>query len=135
MAKSENAYKAKVVQLLRAAEPSFVIFATQDVRTAGIPDLSVEGRGRCTRWEFKRATPTFQNRGIQLRTCQLLAVANYCRYIIYLEYVSISRTMIVHPALMPEMGLRSGLGLACEATIDRIDHRWVTEFIRAQHQQ
>lgn len=125
-----------MVKLLAAEEPSFVVFSHQEVRRNGVPDISVDGNGVASRWEFKHATPYFQNRGIQLITCKRLAEANHCMYVIYYEQAdgSGAKTLIVHPRDMPPMGPRvSATGMFHDHQAVGHDHRFVVRMIRKAH--
>jgi len=105
----------------------FVALRHEDVRTAGIPDLSLTGHGKTSWVEVKHGTPDFDSQGIQELTMLRLAAAGYARYLIYLENKdgSNKRTLIVHPK---KLGT-----LEPEAECDGHNHRWVADFFMERH--
>lgn len=95
----ENELKIPVRNLLAVMAPGYLVFNHQDVRESGHPDWSISGDGKTTWWEFKHGVPDFDPHGLQLLTCQRLARASFCRYIIWQEGADGGnpRTLIVHP--------------------------------------
>lgn len=105
--------------------PGYVLLRHEDVRTGGIPDLSVTGVGRTSWWEFKHGTPSFETNGLQEVTCLRLAAAGICFYIIFEENLSVKRTLIVHPRYIKE--------LKPHAWTTGFDNRFIIEFIKGIH--
>lgn len=103
---NESYLKSALMKELKLQLPGFVALRHEDVRSAGIPDMSLTGGGRTTWWEFKLAAPRFASRGIQELTMLQLAAAGFARYVVWEEKRSVMRTLIVHPkrigTLMPE---------------------------------
>jgi hypothetical protein len=95
---TENDLNKKLRENLDILLPGYVVFKHSDRAKSGWPDFSIVGRGMCSQWEVKLADPDFESPGIQELTCQRLAVAGYCRYIIF-DYRIVSQpfTLIVHP--------------------------------------
>lgn len=127
MPKRETPLKAALMKVMRTELPRFVVMRHEDRWTSGIPDFSVDGAGRTSWYEVKHADPEFDSEGIQELTCLRLAVASYCRYVIYYENKdgAEKRTMIVHPkhlhALIPE------------ASVPGYSHAFVAAYIRRVH--
>lgn len=64
----------------------WVMLSHEDVRAVGIPDKTLTGAGSTSWWEFKDKGLfphlwSARSRGVQLRTCRLLARAGRCRYV------------------------------------------------------
>lgn len=127
MPKREAALKSALMQVIKQQLPGFVALRHEDVRTSGIPDLSLDGNGWSSWWEIKHATPHVSSIGIQELTCLRLAAANYCRYIIYYENKLgvAKRTLIVHPKHLHT--------LLPEAFTEGHNHRFVVEFMKKMH--
>jgi len=102
-----------------------VLLRHEDVRTAGIPDLSVTLRGKTSWWEFKHATPNYPSTGIQELTCLRLAAAGTCFYVIYHEEGNYKRTLIIHP--------RNIKTLDPEVWQPGFDHSFVIDYIKWTH--
>lgn len=101
----ESTLKSALMRQIRDDLPGFVAQRHEDVRTSGIPDISLDGRARGSWWECKYGTPDFQSSGIQELTMLRLAAASYARYIIWEERDGRKRTMIVHPRHIGERDL------------------------------
>jgi hypothetical protein len=108
--------------------PDYVAIRHEDVRTSGIPDLSISGNGATSWWEFKHATPSFEYKGVQHDTMLRLALqSHHARYIVYWETASglAMRTMIVHPADIAT--------LDTDYSTKGHDHGFVVDYIRNVH--
>lgn len=125
--KQESTLKSRFLAELRLF-PGFVIIRHEDVRTSGIPDLSLTGYGKDSWIEIKHGTPDFQSEGIQELTMLRLAGAGYARYLIYREDKNgqSKKTMIVHPTHIKD--------LEAEAWCIGHNHKWAAEFFRKRHQ-
>jgi len=124
--KRETPLKAALMAEIRMALPRYQAFRHEDVRSIGIPDLSVTGHKITSWWEAKHATPDFFTFGLQELTCKRLAVAGFCRYIVWYEVGDDLRTLIVHP--------RDLHSLTPEAEAAGHDHRFVATFMRQVHE-
>jgi hypothetical protein len=124
--RNEAALKSKLVLEFKKLE-RFVCFRHEDVRTSGIPDISLTGWGLDSWIEVKHGTPDFDSTGIQELTMLRLARAGYARYVIYLEEQDCSdqRVLIVHPKNLKM--------LEPEASCYKFNHEWVAEFFRRRH--
>ncbi|MCR4301824.1 MAG: hypothetical protein NUV51_09460 [Sulfuricaulis sp.] len=125
--KQESLLKSALVRTLKEQLPGFIVLRHEDVRTSGIPDISVTGGGRTSWIEVKHATPHLETRGIQELTCLRLAGAGFCRYLVYQENKrgNGKRTLIVHPKHIGDM--------LPETFCVGYDHRWVAEYLRKIH--
>jgi|SRR6185436_505840 len=123
----ESTPRSALMRMIKLALPHFVALRHEDVRTRGIPDLSLTGLGRTTWWECKHATPDFKSQGIQELTMLRLAAAGYARYIIWREEAdgSDKQTLIVHPEHLAT--------LTPEAWCAGYDHRWMVEQLARAH--
>jgi len=103
--KREAQLKALLVAKVKELLPPFVVIAHTETFRAGVPDLSITGGGRTTWWECKHGTPGFASTGIQELTCLRLAIAGYCRYIIWSEAYdgTDKQTLIVHPRKLKDV--------------------------------
>jgi len=99
IAKREAALKSRLVQTIKLRLPSFVLFRHEDVRTAGIPDISLTGNKFDSWWECKHGTPNFPSTHLQELRMKQLAVQGFARYVIWMEEAdgSLKRTLIVEP--------------------------------------
>lgn len=122
----ESALKSKFMLELKQV-PGFVALRHEDVRTAGIPDLSVTGHGRTTWWEFKHADPVIRSFRYQELTMQRLATAGFARYVIWLQHANgtAKRTLIVHP--------RQFDVLRTEHWCSGFDHHFVVDYMKQVH--
>jgi hypothetical protein len=113
---TENDLNIRLRRKLEILLPGYIIMKHSDRAQSGWPDFSVVGRGMCSQWEVKLADPDFESPGIQELTCQRLAVAGYCRYIIFDFRITESPcTSIVHPVNIKDWKLereRFSVGLA-----------------------
>ena len=125
--RQESPLKSKLMEHIKLHMKDFVAMRHEDIRTSGIPDLSLTGYGKTTWWEVKHGTPNFDSRGIQELTMLRLAGAGYARYLIYIEDAdgNNKRTLIVHPKHIGDM--------EAEAWCIGHNHRWVIEFFRKVH--
>ena len=99
--KREAELKANLVEMLRDHIRFAVVLRHEDIRTAGIPDISITFHGVTTWWECKHATPKFASSGIQELTMMRLCANGYARYIIWYEKKGIPpHTLIVHPTML-----------------------------------
>lgn len=106
--------------------PTFVTLRHEDVRSIGIPDLSVTGGGQTTWWEFKHAVPKYPTFGLQELMMKRLAAHGYCRYVVWWEVGADLRTLIVHPLALKDM--------VSEVEFHGHDHAAVVAFIQQVHQ-
>src|SRR6266852_4323907 len=106
--KQESFLKSQLMATIRRELPNFVALRHEDVRTSGIPDLSMTGYGKTSWWEVKHATPTFSSNNLQELILMRLAATVTAYYILYHELKGNKRTLIVHPKqlnnLLPETG-------------------------------
>lgn len=128
--KREAELKSAFSQTLRRRLPTFY---TLLLASAGAPDRAIIGAGKTSWLEFKHATPSFRSPGLQELTCMRLAIAGYCRYVIWYETAKGNgqRTMIVHPKVVHE---RTSWQLTPEAWTMGFDHEWLVEQIRKVHE-
>jgi hypothetical protein len=95
---TENQLNQRMELRLKGLLPGYVIMKHNERAKSGWPDFSIVGNGACSQWEVKLADPTFDSPGIQELTCQRLAVAGYCRYIIFDYRDALNpNTLILHP--------------------------------------
>lgn len=99
----------------------------EDVRTCGIPDLSLTGKGKTTWWECKYADPYFESKSIQLLTMRRLAYCGFARYIVWQIRDERRMTMIVHPEHLR-------YELIAEATSDDFDHQFIINYMKRVHE-
>jgi len=112
----------------------FVLLRHEDIRTGGIPDLSVTGLGKTTWWEFKHATPYFESPGNQELTMMRLAVNGYARYIIWSEGGGNPKmTNIVEPKEIFRQGREGQRQFIAEHCAVGYDHFWLTKQILKAH--
>lgn len=129
--KRESALKSSLKLKVRRWLPGFVLLSHEDVRTVGIPDWSLTGRGRTSWWEFKHATPDFDLHGRQKLTMQRLEGAGRAFYVVWYEDTTpgSQRTYIMAPHHMSKPLDRS----AYIEFAAGFDHRFVVEFMRGVH--
>jgi hypothetical protein len=124
--KNESGLKSKLMQQIKKDLPGFVALRHEDVRTSGIPDLSMTGLGRTSWYEFKHSAPTFKSSGIQELTMLRLAAAGVAWYVIWEENKhGIKRTLIVRPKCLTE--------LYPEASCSGFDHKFIVGFMKKVH--
>ena len=114
--------------VLNAQLPEFLILRHEDVRTSGIPDISINGLKRTSWLEVKHADPTIDlHPELQELTCRRVARKSfYCRYLVYFENGNgLKRTMLIHPDNIHSMS-------PDQWTVG-FDHRWVAECLRKVH--
>jgi hypothetical protein len=127
---TENQLNQRMELRLKGLLPGFIIMKHNERAKSGWPDFSIVGMGSCSQWEVKLADPTFDSPGIQELTCQRLAVAGYCRYIIFdFREPEHPITLIVHPKDIkcwskPESREQLSVGLA---------FNMIAQHIRAAH--
>ncbi len=113
----------------------FVALRHEDIRTSGIPDLSITGFGKTSWFEFKVANPQFHGTELQELTMLRLAAAGFARYLVWSENKNGTgkRTLIIHPK---EVFKKNGhvSEMEIEAFCVGYDHRWVCSYIRERHQ-
>lgn len=127
---NESKLKSSFMFQVKTLLPNFLALRHEDVRTSGIPDMSITGAGQTTWWEAKYADPRFESTGIQELTMLRLAAAGYARYIVWEERRGIQRTLIVHPRAVHE---RSGWALVPETWCVGFNHRWLVEQVMKAH--
>jgi hypothetical protein len=124
--RDESGLKSALLRAIKAGLPGFVALRHEDVRTCGIPDLSLTGLGRTTWWECKHAAPDCGSTGIQELTMLRLAAAGSARYVVWEERRGVKRTLVVHPRHLGD--------LLPEAWTTGFDHRWLVEQMRKAHE-
>lgn len=124
----ESSLKSALMRELRLTLPKFVALRHEDVRTCGIPDLSLTGLGRTTWWEFKHANPRFESQGVQELTMLRLAACGYARYVVWEEDANggAQRTLIVHPKKMQSLEPEDACG--------GFNMKFVARFMQAAHE-
>lgn len=100
---NENKLKAKVIELGRQAQPSWVWLPFQDRFKSGIPDLWVTGNNVTSIWEFKYADPDFESPGIQELTMKRLSAQCHRAYYIIFDARDPDRTST---RIIPPMGIK-----------------------------
>lgn len=123
--RDESGLRSALMREVKLVLPGFTALRHEDVRTSGIPDLSLTGLKRTTWWEFKHGTPDFDSTDIQELTMLRLAAAGYARYVIWHEKRGIKRTLVVHPKHLGD--------LTPEVWCVGFDHRFIVEFMRSAH--
>ena len=123
--KDESGLKSALMRQIKIGLPGFVALRHEDVRTSGIPDLSLTRYGRTSWWEFKHAAPNFVSSGIQELTMLRLATAGRAWYVVWHEYGSLKETLIVRPKNLK--------ALTPEASCMKFNHLFVIEFMRKVH--
>lgn len=81
----------------------FLALNHQDVRTPGVPDMSLTKCGLTSWLEFKRGRPEFDWQGLQKLTCRKLARLGVCYYVVWwsLGKGDVERTLVLDPAQLP----------------------------------
>ena len=123
--RNESALKSAFMKEIKASLPGFVALRHEDVRTAGIPDLSLTGCGKTSWWEFKHSVNGFDSTGIQELTMLRLSAAGFARYVIFEDKRGIKRTLVLHPKHLSD--------LVAEAWCVGFDMRWLVEQVRKAH--
>lgn len=123
--RNESSLKSALMEQIKLQLPRFVALRHEDVRTAGIPDLSLTGMGRTSWWEFKHGTPDFDSTGIQELTMLRLAGSGFARYVIWQERNGILRTLVVHPKHVDD--------LMAEESCIGFDHRFLVGYMKQVH--
>lgn len=118
---SEAKLVAALMKALGPELPGYVIIKHHDTITAGVPDLSVTGRGRTTWLEVKYANPKIYFRGAQSELMKKLYASGSAFYVVYRENPDaveiVAPSNLEHPIL----------------TAAGHDHRAVAAFINRQH--
>ena len=86
MTHDEAYWKSQLARRYQALFPGDVWLRHEDVRTAGVPDISITGGGRTLWVEGKMAMAdgiSFKARGVQMRTCDRLAKAGLCALVLW----------------------------------------------------
>lgn len=127
MPKREAELRSQLMVVLKRHAPELVAFRHESVRECGIPDLSLTGGGITTWWEFKHATPRFDDNGLQLLTCARLAVGGFCRYVLWRENANGTgkQTMLVHPRHVKTMRDQKRWDFVPDASTENFDHPWL----------
>jgi hypothetical protein len=100
-----------------------VIFRHEDIRTSGIPDISVTANKHTIWLEVKYTkTNSVLSTGIQDERCRQLAKTGHCWHIVYSEQHGQKKTYIVHPKdiddpLMKTPAERTFFGFAHESVV------------------
>jgi hypothetical protein len=128
---TEHTLVKQLLTLAREELKGYVIQKHNDRANFGTPDISITGLGFTSWWEIKCANPTFDSPGIQELTCIRLAVAGYCRYLIYdFERLKNPTTYIIHPK-----DIRHGKRTPCEWVNDGIAHRQFIVHVAMLHKR
>lgn len=122
--KREAWLKSQFFQTLKMMQPRYYVLHHS---TRAAPDYSISGDGRTTFWEFKHATPDFESPGDQELMCMRLALASFCRYVIWKEPGP--RTLIVRPHYVHDRSL------VADARCDGFNHSWLVEEIVKVHRR
>lgn len=127
----ENMLKGELVSVLHNGLSGSVVFAHQDLRTPGIPDLSVNWQWKSWWVECKHAVPSFDTYTKQELTMLRLAHQGFARYIIWIESKTVSKqTWIVHPEIVfGKNGVTKQM--APEVSCAGFDHNFVLEYIKS----
>lgn len=126
--KREAALKSDFVVKVKQHMRGAVILRHEDVRTAGIPDISITFDGRTTWWEAKHATPGITTYGIQELTMLRLAKQGFARYLIWYESaIETPCTLIVNPV---HFGSYKTMH---EASFDKFNSDTLFHYIRKVH--
>jgi hypothetical protein len=127
---TEHTLVKQLLTLAREELKGYVIQKHNDRAKSGTPDISITGREFTSWWEVKYADPTFDSPGIQELTCMRLAVAGYCRYLIYDNRYSMPTTGILHPN-----NIRNWTGKMddYEWVRDGIAHKSFIEYVKTLH--
>lgn len=135
MAKREAELRSQLMVMLKRHAPELVAFRHESVRECGIPDLSLTGGGITTWWEFKHATPRFDDNGLQLLTCARLAVGGFCRYVLWYEDSkgNCQQTMIVHPRHVKAVRDQGSWEFTPESRTGCFDHTWLVAQMMFAH--
>jgi hypothetical protein len=127
---TEHDLVAAQLKLLRRELPaSFVIRKHADYATSGDPDLSITGNGKTTWWEVKHATPRVKGTELQRVKAVKLAIAGYCRYIVYERSRHGAFTNIVHPRDINPDGTFAAEALAA----GEANYVFVLKFVKQIH--
>jgi len=123
---NESVLKSKMMIAIKLGLPGFIAFRHEDVRSVGIPDLSLTGNGRTSWWEAKYDDDDgFKSTGIQELTMCRLARHGHARYIVWENKKNIRRTLIVHPTnigtCVPEVFCRG------------FDMSWLIDYMQNTH--
>ena len=127
----ESRLKSELMLSIKMRLPHFLALRHEDVRTRGIPDMTVTGNGRTTWFEIKHGTPLFESEGYQELTCRRLASKGFCRYVVYRENAAGADkvTMIVHP----DQVARGQWQMEAEVTVQGYNHTFVADYIHDTH--
>jgi hypothetical protein len=132
MKKRESELRSRFMKVMRSDWPGAIAIRHEDVRTVGIPDLSVTYAGMTSWWEFKHGTPDFSSPGLQAHTCQRLASNGYCRYVIFHEAEDLKPGIfIVHPRYIDNW--KNGTVSEFDAMTVRFDFDWLMQFMKIVH--
>lgn len=123
--RNESGLKSALMKQVKLQLPGFVALRHEDVRTAGIPDLSLTGNGRTTWWEFKHGDPDFASTGIQELTMLRLSVAGFARYVVWEEKEDVRRTLVLRPKNLTD--------LIPEWWCSGFDHGAVVDYMKLVH--
>lgn len=127
---NESMLKSALMLILKQQNPRFVALRHEDIRTSGIPDLSLTGFNRTTWWEFKYANPKFKSEGIQELTMLRLAAVGFARYVVWEDVGGFKRTLVVHPKHIGE-----DLGVHAESSCVGFDHRFIAKYMEDIHRR
>jgi hypothetical protein len=123
LSKKEAVLKSDFVTKCKQHMRGAVVFRHEDVRTAGIPDMSITWNNMTSWWEAKHATPRFASTGIQELTLSRLAANGFARYLIWYETAKTPKqTWIVHPINISEYASVQEVAFYGFNTEDLIEH-------------
>lgn len=117
---NEATLKTALVKKLREGLAGAVVIRHEDIRTAGIPDLSVTWRGNTWWVEVKYANPTIHQREQQHLTMTRLAAHGKAVYVVY--YAGDKQVRVYRPLNFPSA--------EPEFIAKGYDHNSVVEFLR-----
>jgi hypothetical protein len=130
---NEAGLKTKLLEKARMNVPSFVWIRHEDRFTAGIPDLSVAGKGYVSWWEIKYAHPDFPSSGTQeLMLIRLQGAMGRAFYIIYCEAGASPNVPQKHVRIVAPKDLVEWDTKALK-TIPGFNHEAVVEYIKEAH--
>lgn len=129
--KEEAKIKAAALKFIRAVLPGMFIIAHGENNRHGVADWSLS-MNTITSWlEVKHATPSFKSRGIQVITCQRLAMTGRCRYLIFqIDSVGNKRTCIVHPKDVV-FGVNSSFTI--ESAAQGYNYAFIVDYLKKVH--
>jgi hypothetical protein len=108
------------------------ILRHEDIRSVGIPDMSLTGSGRTTWWEFKHAAPDLKRNevgSIQHLCMQRLERLGFARYVIWLEDNEMEFALIVRPQHLADFRSKA------EVTMAGYDMKGVLDYMKMANER